>query len=82
MCVAPCGAVFGQHKGTALEFSVAMRDEEVRRQCRMAFARVDQQKQNFEKRMKKQAVSARSYCVLVMFAANDTVLLVLPPLAV
>jgi hypothetical protein len=47
----------GQHKGTALEFSAAMIQEEVKRQCRMAFARVDQQKQNFEKRMKKQVVS-------------------------
>ena len=47
-----------QTKGTALEFSAAMKEEEIRRQCRMAFARVDQQKQNFEKRMKKQVVGA------------------------
>ncbi len=48
--------VLAQHKGTALEFSAAVKEEEFRRQCRMAFARVDFQKQNFERRMKKQVV--------------------------
>ncbi len=48
--------VLAQHKGTALEFSAAVKEEEFRRQCRMAFARVDFQKQNFERRMKKHVV--------------------------
>ncbi len=47
-----------------------MIQEEVKRQCRMAFARVDQQKQNFEKRIKKQVVSpGRALAVVVQLCA-------------
>ena len=52
-----------QTKGTALEFSVAMLQDEIRRQTKMAFARVDNQKANFEKRMKKDHVRVTTACV-------------------
>ncbi len=59
MLLAPRGVK--QHKGSAAAVTaLGSLQDEIARQCRMAFARMDHHKQNFERRMKKQAVSLRA----------------------